>query len=101
METWTTVWVALIVALSTLGATYLQNRQSNKRFEKELEQTREENRRKRRWEVRSVPLLKLRGQLGVMVTKDANVLRYATLERITLLAEKAGQTMRGARGEAS
>ena len=42
---------------------------SDKRFEKELARAREESQQKRRWEIRSEPLLKLRAELAVMATK--------------------------------
>ena len=69
MDAWLTVAVALIVAFSTLGATWLQNRQSNKRFEKELQKAKDDAQRQRSWEVRSEPLLELRDELAVMATK--------------------------------
>ena len=69
----TTIVVAGIVAVSTLvaslGATYLQNRQSNKRFNIELGRAIDVETRKRKWEVRSEPLLRLRNELAVMATK--------------------------------
>ncbi len=67
---WTTVLVALIVALSTLGATFIGNRLSSKRFEMELTRQREVDKRQRKWIVRSEPLLKLRDELAVMATKQ-------------------------------
>lgn len=73
MEAWITVVVAVIVALSTLGATYLQNRQSSKRFEKELTRQREIDKRQRKWEVRSEPLLKLRDELAHAAVKESEV----------------------------
>ncbi len=73
MEAWTTVAIALIVALSTLGATFLQNRYSAKRFKKELERAREESQQKRQWEVRSEPLLKLRDELARAAIKESEV----------------------------
>ncbi len=69
MEAWVTVAVAFIVALSTLGATIIQNKYSTKRFEKQRERAREENQQKRRREVRSEPLLKLRDELAIMAVK--------------------------------
>lgn len=77
MEAWVTVAVAFIVALSTLGATFLQNRHSNKRFEKELAKAREENQRKRRWEVRSEPLCKLRNELALMTFMQNRIIDLA------------------------
>ena len=56
MEAWITVAVAFIVALSTLGATFIQNRHSAKRFERELERAREADYHQRRWEVRGEPI---------------------------------------------
>ncbi len=70
MEAWITVAVALIVALSTLGATFIQNRHSAKRLDKELKRARETDYRQRRREVRGEPLLKLRNELAVMATKQ-------------------------------
>jgi hypothetical protein len=58
MEAWVTVIVAFIVAASTLGATFLQNRHSSKRFERELKQQREIDYRQWKRNVRSEPLLK-------------------------------------------
>lgn len=69
MEPWITVLVAVIVALSTLGATWLQNKHSRKRFEKELEQQREMDSRQWRRKVRSEPLLELRTELANMASK--------------------------------
>jgi len=69
MEAWTTVIVALIVALSTLGATFIQGWRSNRRFKIELGRAIDVDIRKRRWEVRSFPLLKLRDELANMACK--------------------------------
>ena len=74
METWTTVAIALIVALSTLSATFIQNRYSNKRLEKELERAREVDDRQRRREVEGEPLLKLRNELARMAAKRDRLL---------------------------
>ena len=74
METLSTVAIALIVAFSTLGATFLQNRYSNKRLERELERTREVDGRQRRREVEGEPLLKLRNELARMATKRDRLL---------------------------
>ena len=73
MEAWVTVAVALIVALSTLGATFLQNRHSTKRFEKELERAREADYRERKREVRGEPLIRLRDELARMAAKQNKV----------------------------
>lgn len=66
----TTVWVAIIVAVSTLiaslGATWLNNLSSNKRFQIELGRAIDVDHRTRRWQVRSEPLLKLRTELAEM-----------------------------------
>ncbi len=70
MEIWATVAIAFIVALSTLGATIIQNRHSAKRFEKEFERAIVTDHRQRRREVRSEPLLKLRNELAHMATKQ-------------------------------
>ena len=69
MEAYTTIIVAVIVALSTLGATFFSNQASAKKFEKELEKARATESRQRRWEVRSKPLLKLREELAVMASE--------------------------------
>ncbi len=73
METLVTVLVALIVALSTLGASWLQNKYSYKRFKSELERAREVDKRQRKWEVRSEPLLKLRAELALIAAKLGRV----------------------------
>ncbi len=77
MEPWTTVGVAVIVALSTLGATWLQNRHSNQRFKIELGRAIDVDIRKRRWEVRSGPLLKLRDELALMASKLDKLVKTA------------------------
>ena len=77
METWTTVAIALIVALSTLSATFIQNRYSNKRFERELQRAREADYRERRREVRGEPLLKLRDELTRMAAKQERAVAAA------------------------
>lgn len=69
MEAWVTVAVALTVAVSTLGATWLQNSHSNQRFKIELGRAIDVDTRKRRWEVRGEPLLKLRAELARMAAK--------------------------------
>lgn len=69
MQAWTTVIVAFIVAASALGASFLQNWHSNKRFKIELGRAIDVDAKKRKWEVRSEPLLKLRAELAVMATK--------------------------------
>ena len=86
METWTTVTVALIVALSTLSATFIQNRHSNKRFERELERAREVDYRQRRREVRGEPLLRLRAELARMAVKRDRLL--AARDRLPAFAHK-------------
>ena len=70
MEPWITVAVAVIVALSTLGATWLQNRHSNQRFKIEIGRAIDVDKRKRSWEVRSEPLLELRKALARMVNNQ-------------------------------
>jgi hypothetical protein len=77
MEAWITVIVAAIVALSTLGATWLQNRHSSKRFETELKKTKEADLRQRRWEVRSKPLFDLRDELAHMAALQNEVVDAA------------------------
>ena len=65
----TTIAIAIIVALSTLGATCLQNWWSNKRFQQRLDREKAIESQRRRREVRSEPLLKLRAELANMATK--------------------------------
>ncbi len=69
MGIWTTVIVAAIVAFASIFSTFMSNKQHDKRFKEELERAREADYRKRRWEVRSEPLLKLRNDLARMATK--------------------------------
>jgi len=69
VETWTTIIVALIVALSTLGAAFLGNKASEKRFEKELERAKKAESSQRRWEVRNKPLRKLSDELAIMASE--------------------------------
>jgi len=69
MEDWTTIIVAFIVALSTLGATFIQSCHSNKRFKIELGRAIDVEARNRRWEVRSKPLLELREELAIMASE--------------------------------
>jgi hypothetical protein len=73
MEMWTTVLVALIVALSTLGATFIQNWYSKKRFMAELGRAIDVDARKRRREVRSEPLLRLRNELARMAVLESRL----------------------------
>lgn len=77
MEAWITVAVALIVALSTLGATFIQNRHSDKRSEKELERAREVDKRERRWEVYGKPLRGLKTELTSMASKLDRLVKTA------------------------
>jgi len=66
----TTVWVAIIVAVSTLiaslGATWLNAVSANKRFKIELERAREVDLHNRRWDVHGELLRKLRAELSEM-----------------------------------
>jgi hypothetical protein len=77
----TTVWVAIIVAVSTLiaslGATWLNNLSSNKRFQIELGRAMDVDHRTRRWQVRSEPLLKLRAELAETATRNNKLLLAA------------------------
>ncbi|MBU2608824.1 MAG: hypothetical protein KKF26_05845 [Chloroflexi bacterium] len=78
-----TVVVAIIVALSTLGATFIGNRLSSKRFEMELARQREVDERQRKWIVRSEPLLKLRSELAIMATKESKLVAVAYKQHTT------------------
>ncbi len=73
METWAIVTLVLgssaVSALLTFFITRMQVSHSDKRLEKELERAREADERRRRWEVRSKPLLKLRNELALMASK--------------------------------
>jgi hypothetical protein len=62
----TTVWVAIVVAFSTLGASFLPHWYLNRK-------AREDAQRERRWLVRSKPLLDLRDEFAQMATKAARV----------------------------
>jgi hypothetical protein len=66
----TTIWVAIIVATSTLlaslGATWLSNLHSNKRFRIELGRAIDVDQRTRKWLVRSALLFQLREELAEM-----------------------------------
>ena len=73
METWTTILVALIVALSTLCATFIQSWHSNKRFKIELGRAIDVDTKKRRWEVRSMPLRRLRDELALMAVLESRL----------------------------
>jgi len=77
METWAIVTLVLgssaVSALLTFFITKMQVSHSDKRLEMELERAREADERRRRWEVRSVPLLKLRHELAQMATKQNKV----------------------------
>jgi len=77
VEAWVTVLVAVIVALSTLGATLIGNKFSAKRFEKELERAREVDKRERRWEVWSKPLRELKTELASMASKLDRLVKAA------------------------
>lgn len=66
METWTTVAVALIVALSTLCAAFIPQRHSDKRFKRE-----------RQREVWGEPLSKLRSELALMAAKQRRAVSAA------------------------
>jgi len=81
METWAIVALVLgtsaVSALLTFFITKMQVSHSDKRFEKELERAREVDKRKRRWEVGSKPLLKLRDALANMAVKQDKVVRSA------------------------
>jgi DNA-binding helix-hairpin-helix protein with protein kinase domain len=77
MEVWITVVVALIVALSTLGASWLQNKYSYKRFKSELERAREVDKRQIRLEVRGKPLRELKTELASMASKLDRLVKAA------------------------
>lgn len=85
METWTTVLVALIVALSTLGATFIQNWYSKKRFMVELGRAIDVDARKRRREVRGEPLLKLRTELARMAAKQDKLVAAASKQHTSII----------------
>ena len=82
METWAIVTIVLGTNLITnLLTWFLTNRQlthSDKRLERQLETQREADQHKRRWEVRSQPLLKLREELACMAEKLEGMVDLAT-----------------------
>lgn len=73
MEIWDVVTLVLgsniVIVLSTYFTAKYQLIQSNKRFEKEQQIAIEKEQKQRRREVRSEPLLKLRGALSQMTTR--------------------------------
>jgi hypothetical protein len=73
MDVWVTIVVAVIVALSTLSATWLQNRHSSKRLEIELKRQAEVDSHQWRRNVRAEPLLGLRKELAVFAKKAQGV----------------------------
>ena len=78
MDVWVTVVVAAIVALSTLGGAFLQSLFSNKRFKIEIGRAIDVEYRKRKWEVRSEPLLKLRAELANMAAKQERLVNASS-----------------------
>jgi hypothetical protein len=92
MESWITVVVAAIVALSTLAATWLQNRHSDRRFSVELQITqqreleaRQKELRERRREVRSETLRKLRDELSRMASKLDKLVAISSRQNIIMI----------------
>jgi ligand-binding sensor domain-containing protein len=83
METWGTVLVAFIVAVSTIGATCIQNRYSNRQFKQQ-----------RRQEVRSEPLLKLRSELARMASKLDKLTKSAHIP--TVMSNKTDEQIKEA-----
>jgi hypothetical protein len=98
METWTTVIVAFIVAASTLGATFLQNWYSSKRLKIELGRAIAVEDKKRKWDVRSVPLLKLREELANMAVKQDKLVAAASRKHTRMggTADEARKELREA-----
>ena len=84
MPTWAIVTLVLgssaISALLTFCITKMQVRHSDQRLEKELQRQREAASKQRRWEVRSVPLLKLREELAYMAAIQNEVVGAARRE---------------------
>ena len=81
METWGVVAIVIVsnffVAATTYFTARMQVSRSDKRFEKELERAREIDFKERRREVRSQPLLKLKGELALMASKQDVLARAA------------------------
>ena len=77
METWAIVTLVLgtsaLSSLLTFFITKMQVSHSDKRLEMEIERAREADERRRRWEVRSEPLLRLRDELALMAVKESKV----------------------------
>ncbi|MCJ7631914.1 hypothetical protein MUP77_05895 [Candidatus Bathyarchaeota archaeon] len=82
METWATVVIVLGTNLITnLLTWFLTNRQlthSNKQLEMQLKSQREVEQHKKKWEVRSRPLLELREKLATMTEKLEKIVNSAT-----------------------
>jgi hypothetical protein len=81
METWA---IVVLVVGTNLGTALLwllgikkQLKHSDKRFGKEMETKREEDEHKRKWVVRSEPLLKLREELAVMAERFEDMVELA------------------------
>jgi len=85
METWAIVTLVLgssaVSALLTFFITKMQVSHSDKRLEMELERAKETDERRRRWEVRSEPLLKLRDELARMATELQTLVTNTQLPR--------------------
>ncbi len=81
MEVWDVVALVLgsnfIMALATYLTTKMQIKNSAKKFEIELGRAIDVENRKRKWEVRSEPLLKLRIELADMAMKQERVVYAA------------------------
>jgi len=82
-----------IIALATFITTYLttkmQMKNSDERFKIELGRAIDVENKKRKWEVRSSPLLKLREELAVMATKSDIIVNLSKkIHELTNIQEK-------------
>jgi hypothetical protein len=102
METWATVTLVLGTNLITnLLTWFLTNRQlehSDKRLERQLESQREAEQHKRKWEVRSQPLLELRTELALMTQKLEDLVNWAAqvVEGVSPNQDKIQKTLEAA-----
>jgi len=96
MEAWAVVSIVIPSYLLTLLVTYMQLKHSRRLFEKQLERAREVDYRGRRQEVRSEPLLRLRGELARMTARQRQVIRALDLQhtQFGITAEQAKYILR-------
>ena len=102
METWAAVVIVLGTNLMTnLLTWFLTNRQlkhSNKQLQMQLKSQREAEQHKRKWEVRSQPLLELRTELARMTQKLEDLVNWAgqVVEGVTPNQDKITEVLEAA-----